>query len=83
MRIRPWLFKRERLREVTGFSVFILIIDLANKLNYSTDTIVIGAFMGGRRRGVGGGPTIDRDRPAHHGSAQRGSFSGGRRQFDR
>ena len=46
LRIRPWLFKRERLREVTGFSVFILIIDLANKLNYSTDTIVIGAFMG-------------------------------------
>jgi len=34
-----------RLREVTGFSAFILIIDLANKLNYSTDTLVIGAFM--------------------------------------
>ena len=46
LRIRPWLFKRARLREVTGFSIFILIIDLANKLNYSTDTIVIGAFMG-------------------------------------
>ena len=46
LRIRPWFFNRDRLREVTGFSVFILIIDLANKLNYSTDTIVIGAFMG-------------------------------------
>src|SRR5215216_4672680 len=34
------------MREVTGFSAFILLIDLANKLNYSTDTIVIGAFMG-------------------------------------
>jgi len=34
-----------RLGEVTGFSAFILLIDLANKLNYSTDTIVIGAFM--------------------------------------
>lgn len=44
--IRPRFFKRDRLREVTGFSVFILIIDLANKLNYSTDTIVIGAFLG-------------------------------------
>lgn len=44
--IRLRYFKRDRLREVTGFSVFILIIDLANKLNYSTDTIVIGAFMG-------------------------------------
>lgn len=46
LRIRLRYFKRDRLREVTGFSVFILIIDLANKLNYSTDTIVIGAFMG-------------------------------------
>jgi len=44
--IRLRFFKRDRLREITGFSVFILIIDLANKLNYSTDTIVIGAFMG-------------------------------------
>jgi len=46
LRIRPRLFNRDRLREITGFSVFILILDLANKLNYSTDTIVIGAFMG-------------------------------------
>ena len=46
LRIRLKYFKRDRLREVTGFSVFILIIDLANKLNYSTDAIVIGAFMG-------------------------------------
>lgn len=46
LRIRPKYFKRERLREVTGFSVFILIIDLANKLNYSTDAIVVGAFLG-------------------------------------
>src|SRR5215204_1780714 len=46
LRIRPQYFKRERLREVTGFSVFILIIDIANKLNYSTDAIVVGAFMG-------------------------------------
>jgi O-antigen/teichoic acid export membrane protein len=44
--IRPRFFNRDRLREITGFSVFIVIIDLANKLNYSTDTIVIGAFMG-------------------------------------
>src|SRR5688572_8365126 len=35
LRIRMRYFKLERLREVTGFSVFILIIDLANKLNYS------------------------------------------------
>ena len=46
LRIRPGYFKRERLREVTGFSVFILIIDIANKLNYSTDAIIVGAFLG-------------------------------------
>jgi len=46
LRIRLKYFKRERLREITGFSIFILIIDLANKLNYSTDAIVVGAFMG-------------------------------------
>src|SRR5215216_5859829 len=43
LRIRPRFFKRDRLREVTGFSVFILIIDIANKLNYSTDAVVIWA----------------------------------------
>jgi len=46
LRLRPSYFKRERLREVTGFSVFILIIDLANKLNYSTDAVIVGAFLG-------------------------------------
>ena len=43
--IRLAHIKLSRLREVTGFSAFILLIDLANKLNYSTDAIVIGAFM--------------------------------------
>ncbi|HUE83080.1 MAG TPA: oligosaccharide flippase family protein [Pyrinomonadaceae bacterium] len=46
LRIRLKYFRRERLREVTGLSIFFLIIDIANKLNYSTDTIVIGAFLG-------------------------------------
>jgi O-antigen/teichoic acid export membrane protein len=46
LRIRPQFFKRERLRDITGFSIFILIIDIANKLNYSTDAIVVGVFMG-------------------------------------
>ena len=34
LRIRPSLFRRGRLREVTGFSVYSSIIDWANKLNY-------------------------------------------------
>ena len=46
LRIRLQYFSRARLKEVTGFSFFLLLIDLANKVNYSTDTIVIGAFMG-------------------------------------
>ena len=46
LRIRPSLVKLSRLREVTGFSAFILLIDVANKVNYSTDTIVIGAALG-------------------------------------
>jgi O-antigen/teichoic acid export membrane protein len=45
LRIRLSHFSWNRLREVTGFSVFMLLIDLANKLNYSTDTLVIGIFL--------------------------------------
>jgi O-antigen/teichoic acid export membrane protein len=46
LRIRPSLVRRRRLHEVTGFSVYSLIIDWANKLNYQCDTLVIGAFLG-------------------------------------
>ena len=45
LRIRMSNVSFIRLREVTGFSAFILLIDLANKLNYSADAIVLGAFM--------------------------------------
>lgn len=34
-----------RLKELTGFSAYMLLIDMANKLNYATDTVVIGVFM--------------------------------------
>lgn len=46
LEIRPGLFRRERLREVTGFSIYSSIIDWANKLNYQLDELVIGAFIG-------------------------------------
>jgi O-antigen/teichoic acid export membrane protein len=46
IRINPGAFSRARLREVTGFSVYMLLLDCGNKLNYSADTMVIGAFMG-------------------------------------
>jgi O-antigen/teichoic acid export membrane protein len=43
--IRPTLFRLTRLREVTGFSVFMLVQNVANRLNYATDPMVIGVFM--------------------------------------
>ncbi|MGE5358595.1 MAG: oligosaccharide flippase family protein [Bacteroidales bacterium] len=45
LHIRPSHFHLSRLREVTGFSVFILLLDWANKINYSVDAIVIGGFL--------------------------------------
>jgi O-antigen/teichoic acid export membrane protein len=46
LRISPSLFRRDRLREVTGFSIYSAIIDWANKLNYQIDEIVIGIVSG-------------------------------------
>jgi O-antigen/teichoic acid export membrane protein len=43
--IRPSLFLWSRVRELTAFSVYVAIIDWANKLNYSIDAIVIGAYL--------------------------------------
>jgi O-antigen/teichoic acid export membrane protein len=45
LRIRLSSFRRDRLREVTLFSVYMLVIDCANKMNYSLDAIVIGGFL--------------------------------------
>ncbi len=44
--ISPSLASAGRLREVTGFSVFMLLLDWAAKVNYSMDAIVIGAILG-------------------------------------
>jgi O-antigen/teichoic acid export membrane protein len=46
LRIRLANFRRSRLREITGFSIYSSIIDWANKLNYELDEIVIGVFLG-------------------------------------
>jgi O-antigen/teichoic acid export membrane protein len=45
LRISPSLFRRARLREATGFSIYASIIDWANKLNYELDEIVVGIFL--------------------------------------
>jgi len=44
--IQPRLFLWSRVRELTGFSVYVSIIDWSNKLNYSIDAIIIGAYLG-------------------------------------
>jgi len=46
LHINPRLFRLSRLREVSGFSIYMLVLDLAYKLNYSTDVLVIGALIG-------------------------------------
>jgi len=46
LRLRLGDFSRSRLREVTGFSVYMLLLDIGVKLNYSADTLVLGAFAG-------------------------------------
>jgi O-antigen/teichoic acid export membrane protein len=45
LRIGIGAFRVARLREVTSFSVYMLAIDWANKVNYSVDALVIGAFL--------------------------------------
>jgi len=44
--LNPKWFLWSRVRELTGFSVYVSIIDWANRLNYSIDAIIIGAYMG-------------------------------------
>jgi O-antigen/teichoic acid export membrane protein len=45
LQLRLGLVSRARLQEVTGFSIYMALIDWANKLNYSVDALVIGAFL--------------------------------------
>ena len=43
--VRPAHFRIARLREVSGFSIYISVIDWSNRLNFASDVLVIGAFM--------------------------------------
>ena len=45
LQIRPSLFRRARLRELTGFGAWMLLQGASCKLNYASDAIVIGAFL--------------------------------------
>lgn len=39
------LFRRERLREVTGFSIYVAAIDWSSRVNYAIDNFTIGIFL--------------------------------------
>ncbi len=45
LRIRLSYFRRDRLRELTGFSAYFAVIDWSAKLAYTTDTLIIGIFL--------------------------------------
>jgi O-antigen/teichoic acid export membrane protein len=46
------LFRSERLREVTSFSIYLAITDWASRLNYAVDTFTIGIFLNTAAVGV-------------------------------
>jgi O-antigen/teichoic acid export membrane protein len=45
LRIRLSLFRKSRLRDVTGFSVYLAVIDWSSKLAYATDNFVVGSLL--------------------------------------
>jgi O-antigen/teichoic acid export membrane protein len=45
LRIRWQYFNKAQLRELTGFSVFLAIIDWSSKLTFMTDTLILGVFL--------------------------------------
>lgn len=52
LRLSFGLFRRERLREVTSFSIYIAITDWSSRLNYAVDTFTIGIFLNTAAVGV-------------------------------
>jgi O-antigen/teichoic acid export membrane protein len=46
LRIRPALFSRALVRDVTTFSVYLFIIDIAIQIGFNLDNLVVGAALG-------------------------------------
>ncbi len=46
LRLAPSLFSRRHLREVTSFSLYLFMIDIAVQLGFNLDNVVLGAFLG-------------------------------------
>jgi O-antigen/teichoic acid export membrane protein len=45
LRIRPTLFRKSRLRELSAFGAWMTVQAAASKVNYGSDPVVIGAFL--------------------------------------
>ena len=45
LHIRWAYFSRARLRDLTGFSAYLAVIDWSYKLTFMTDTLILGVFM--------------------------------------
>jgi O-antigen/teichoic acid export membrane protein len=45
LRIRRSLFRRGRLRDLTGFGAWMMVQGASCKVNYASDAVVIGAFL--------------------------------------
>jgi O-antigen/teichoic acid export membrane protein len=43
--VRRDLVRRERLRELTGFSIYIAVVDWSTRLTYATDAFYLAAFI--------------------------------------
>lgn len=52
MQLRLAHFNRARLRDLTGFSVYLAVIDWSSKLSYATDNVVVGRLLGTSAVGV-------------------------------
>jgi O-antigen/teichoic acid export membrane protein len=44
--IRPSLFSRAQWREVTSFSIYLFVIQIAGQISFNIDNLVVGAFLG-------------------------------------
>lgn len=46
LRIRPSLFSRRLVRDVTTFSMYLFLIDVAVQIGFNLDNVVVGAALG-------------------------------------
>jgi O-antigen/teichoic acid export membrane protein len=46
LHIRPSAFSASRWRDVTSFSLYLFVINIAGQISFNIDNVVIGAFLG-------------------------------------